>query len=546
MPTIMLNKNVFEKLVGKKLPLDKLKDRISMLGTDLEGIEGNTIEVEVFPNRPDMLSEQGFARAFSSFIGVKCGLLKYDVCDSGESVVVDKSVKDVRPYTACAIVKGLKFDDEMIREVIQIQEKLHVTYGRNRKKVAIGIYPYDKIKSPISFKGVPVKDVRFRPLGSDVEMSGKDILLKHPTGKEYGHLLNGMSKYPIFSDSTGKVLSMPPIINSHDLGMVTEKTRDVFIECSGYDFRILKICLNIVVSALADMGGKIYSMKLKYPDKTYVTPDLAPSRMKVDRKYISKLLGIDLSEKDMEMYLGRMGFGYSKGQVLVPAYRADILHQVDFAEDIAIAYGYENVEAKIPKVATIAKESSLSIFKRRLGNYLAGVGFIECKSYHLSSDDVQHKKMGLKKGKLVRLSNSLTEDYDALRNALLPGLIKILSENKHNEFPQNLFEIGKVFRFDDSEDTGVREDLQLAVASADVNTEYSVMKSLFDQLNSVFGFGLSLKDKDCMCFVSGRSAQIFKGKELVGGIGEVRPQVLNNWELDVPVSAIVIDLHRLL
>ena len=74
MPTVNLNKNVFEKLVGKKLPLDKLKDRISMLGTDLEKIEGDTIEVEVFPNRPDMLSEQGFARAFSSFIGVKKGL----------------------------------------------------------------------------------------------------------------------------------------------------------------------------------------------------------------------------------------------------------------------------------------------------------------------------------------------------------------------------------------------------------------------------------------------------------------------------------------
>ena len=79
MPTVHLNKKVFEKLVGKKLPLDKLKDRISMLGTDLEKIEGNEITVEVFPNRPDMLSEQGFARAFSSFIGVKTGLRKYKV-----------------------------------------------------------------------------------------------------------------------------------------------------------------------------------------------------------------------------------------------------------------------------------------------------------------------------------------------------------------------------------------------------------------------------------------------------------------------------------
>jgi len=79
MPTITLNKDVFEALVGKKLPLEELKDRISMLGTDLESIENNEIKVEIFPNRPDLLSEQGFARAFSSFIGVKTGLCKYNV-----------------------------------------------------------------------------------------------------------------------------------------------------------------------------------------------------------------------------------------------------------------------------------------------------------------------------------------------------------------------------------------------------------------------------------------------------------------------------------
>ena len=59
MPTIKINKKVFEEYVGKKLPIDKLKDRISYLGTDLEDVADNEIIVEVFPNRPDMLSVQG-------------------------------------------------------------------------------------------------------------------------------------------------------------------------------------------------------------------------------------------------------------------------------------------------------------------------------------------------------------------------------------------------------------------------------------------------------------------------------------------------------
>ena len=92
MPTVTLNKKVVEKAIGKKLSLEKLKDRISMMGTDLESIQDNEIHVEIFPNRPDLLSEQGFSRALSSFIGSKTGLTKYNVKKSGMKVIVDSSV----------------------------------------------------------------------------------------------------------------------------------------------------------------------------------------------------------------------------------------------------------------------------------------------------------------------------------------------------------------------------------------------------------------------------------------------------------------------
>src|SRR3989338_5723204 len=83
MPTVTLNRGVFEKLVGKKLSDEQLKDRISMLGTALESLSPKDIVVEVFPNRPDMLSEQGFARAFAAFLGTKTGLQDYPTKKSG-------------------------------------------------------------------------------------------------------------------------------------------------------------------------------------------------------------------------------------------------------------------------------------------------------------------------------------------------------------------------------------------------------------------------------------------------------------------------------
>src|SRR3989344_4646137 len=288
MPTITINK----KGLKGNLSLDELKDRISMLGTDLESIDENEINVEIFPDRPDMLSEQGFARAFNSFINVETGLKKYKV---------EKSNK----------------------EVIQIQEKLHVTYGRNRKKVAIGIYPYEKIKPPIRFFAESPDKIKFIPLEFDKEITGLQILSMHPTGREYAYLLEGRDKFPFFEDSNKRILSMPPIINSNDVGKISNETKDVFIECSGFDFNVLSKCLNIIVCALADMGGRIYSMEIIDGNKKTTSPDLRPGEMKLNLKYVNKILGLELKERDVKKYLERMGYDYFNKTVKIPAYRAD-------------------------------------------------------------------------------------------------------------------------------------------------------------------------------------------------------------------------------
>src|SRR3989344_6837509 len=349
MPTVILNRKEFEKLAGKKLPLDTLKDRISMLGTDLEDVTENEIIVEVFPNRPDMLSEQGFARAFSSFIGAKKGLRAYKARKSGYKLIVEDSVKDVRPYTACAVVKNLRFNDEKIKQIIQIQEKLHIGYGRNRKKCAIGVYPLEKIKFPIYYMALEPEKIRFTPLESEKEMNGMEILSKHPAGKEYGHMLDEKRKFPVFTDSNGNILSMPPIINSNDTGKITDKTREVFIEVSGFDYSTVSKCLNIIVCALSDMNGIIHEIGMKYGNKKMTSPNVKPESMKINLDYLNKILGLELKENEIKNYLERMGFGYRNKNVLIPCYRTDVMHEIDLIEDIAIAYGYENFKEEIPR-----------------------------------------------------------------------------------------------------------------------------------------------------------------------------------------------------
>jgi len=544
MPTITINKKVFEKLVGRKLPLEKLKDRISYLGTDLESINEKEIVLEVFPDRPDMLSEQGFARAFSSFIGIKKGLRNYKVNKSKEKMIIDSSLKGIRPYTSCCIIKNLKFDNEKIREIIQIQEKLHLTYGRNRKKVAIGIYPSEKIKFPITFKALKPEKIKFQPLDYPKELNGKQILEKHPAGKDYGYLLDKKEKYPIFIDANNKILSLPPIINSEETGKITNKTKEVFIEVSGFDFESCSICLNILTTALADMGGKIYSMELKYGNKKLISPALKPRTMNLDIKYVNKRLGLELNEKQIKESLLKMGYDYKNKKVYIPAYRADILHQVDLIEDIAIAYGYENFKEEIPNIATVGQEDKLEIFKRKIANLMIGFNFLETNTYHITNLKDHNKKMNFD-SKVITLDNPLSVDYSVLRSWIIPSLMKVLSENTHNEYPQNIFEISEIFKLNTKKETNVEEATRLGTIICNKGADLTKIKQVFDSLMNSLNLKYSMEETKHTSFIPGRVARIkVKGKG-VAYIGEIHPAVLEKFNLSMPVACFELNLSEL-
>ena len=391
MAIITFSKKQFEKEIGKLN--EKMEEKIALFGTPVEKIDDNEIHLEIFPNRPDMLSYQGFKRSFLSFIEKTKGLKEYTLNKpkNDYKVLIESSVKNIRPYTACAIVKGLKFDDEKIKEIIDIQEKLHTTIGRKRKKLAIGIYPLEKIKLPITYKALEPDKIKFIPLESPRPMSGLEILQWHPTGKEYAHLLSGKMKFPLFIDANKEILSMPPIINSQLTGKIDERTRDVFIECSGSDLDILKKCLNIIVTALADMGGKIYQMNLNYGR----TPDLKPEKMKISLDHTNKLLGLNLTEKQLKQFLEKMGHNYNKGQVEIPSWRVDILHEVDLIEDVAIGYGYNNFVPEIPKISTIGQENPQETIKRKIAEILSGLGIQEVSNYNLTTKEDQFRKIGI-------------------------------------------------------------------------------------------------------------------------------------------------------
>lgn len=545
MAGVTFSKKRFEALVGKKFTAEQLGERLSFMGAGVDAISGDDMLLELTPNRPDYLHEQGLARAFRSFLGIKKGIVSYSAAKSSYEVHVDNSVAKVRPFTACAVVTGLEFDDASIKSIIQYQEKLHATFCRNRKKAAIGIYPLEHIAWPIKYEARRPNEIKFQPLEAGRVMTGHQILESHPTGKAFAHLLESAEKYPLFVDAKENILSMPPIINSEQTGRVKPSTKDVFIECSGFDQRVLNQLLALVVTPFADAGGKIHEVTVKYGTKKVVTPQLAPTTASFNVNHANALLGTKYSDAEAKKLLEKMGFGTKGDDVLVPAYRVDILHERDLIEDVAIAAGYEHIDAVIPNVATVAQESPKHAFNQKIVELLVGLGLLETNTFQLTSAAAQTTMMQKENVPLVELANSLNADYNTLRAWLLPSLMEVLRNNRHHDYPQRLFGIGTVFTHDKTTETGAGEKEVLSIVTTHPSANYTEARQLAEYVLDKLCISYVIKEATHGSFISGRVAQIEVDKQGIGWIGEVHPAVIRNWELEQPVAAVEIDVAHL-
>ncbi|MEA1966512.1 MAG: phenylalanine--tRNA ligase subunit beta, partial [Euryarchaeota archaeon] len=271
MPVITLYYTDLENLVGTDR--DTILDRIPMIGADIERVYDDYVDIEFFPDRPDLYSVEGVARAMRGFLDIETGIPEYEVGQSGITIASDNEIGKIRPHLACAVVKGVKFTPYSIESLMSLQEDLHWGIGRNRSKVSIGVHDLDYVTPPFEYVAAD-PTFEFVPLDFDVPMSMDEILTKHPKGVKFATLVEKFDKYPLIIDSLGNVLSFPPIING-TLTRVRDETEDIFIEVTGTD-KSVSVALNIVTTALAERGGKIESVKIEAPDTGCTTPNLDP------------------------------------------------------------------------------------------------------------------------------------------------------------------------------------------------------------------------------------------------------------------------------
>src|SRR4030042_1419334 len=198
MPVINFSYSDLCGLIGRDVPKEVIRERLPMIGADMKSLEDSSDDAsfEFFPDRPDLYSVEGIARAMRAFLGFEPGLRSYAVGEAGVDLHVDPSVNEVRPYIWSALVEGNDITAPLIRSMMDLQEKLHLTLGRNRRKGAIGIHDFRMVKPPFTYKAVLPDEISFVPLQGSKRMTPAEILREHEKGMEYASVLEGKMRSP--------------------------------------------------------------------------------------------------------------------------------------------------------------------------------------------------------------------------------------------------------------------------------------------------------------------------------------------------------------
>tara|TARA_B100000287_G_scaffold403918_1_gene426126 strand:- start:1176 stop:2936 length:1761 start_codon:yes stop_codon:yes gene_type:complete len=578
MPTIRFNHSDLNKIqsrFGIKYSKQLLND-IGDIGCSVEENNENEIEIEIFPDRADLLSPGTLAHASRSFLHNQEAVPNLEIESSGISLDVDESLKDVRPVIYAAVVRNVNTgeNEEEINEFIQTimdhQEKLHFSLGKRRSKASIGVHDFAELKP--NFKVITTnEDFEFIPLAMNNSLSVKKILSEHPKGVDYAHLLEGMNRFPMIIDQNNSVLSFPPIINGNHT-TVKNSTKDFFIDVTGWDPRACECSLLLVCLELASRGGKIESVEINdCNNQKIITPNGSPIKHELTNRLLESMLGKKFTEEELTKAINRMGgkflgikdapensleiankmsdviIGDKIIEIEMPRWRFDILHPIDLVEEIAIGHGYESLGTDVPKTPLAGSALNSSNFTRRFTTCLQGLGLQQITSLTLSNENDQFNHVRWNEKEIATtLANPITVDHTLLRTNLLPGLLRLLSANKHNELPQRVYELGQVVR---NHSNKTHASWLIASPTGGFAEGRGMLQAIMrDMALDKFNINYELKEtsEGHGPWLKGRGAEIYVSNIKVGEIGEIDPHVSKNFDLNVPIHGVELYLDSLM
>ncbi|KAH9747783.1 Phenylalanine--tRNA ligase beta subunit cytoplasmic [Citrus sinensis] len=583
MPTVSVGRDRLFAALGKSYTKEEFEDLCFCFGIELDDVttekaiirkekhldeEGDEndeeviYKIEVPANRYDLLCLEGIAQALRVF-NKQQEIPKYTLSDVSKDSMLQMHVKpetsSIRPYVVCAVLRDISFDEASYNSFIDLQDKLHQNICRRRTLVAIGTHDLDTLQGPFTYEALPPSHINFVPLKQTRDFTADELMEFYKSDlklKKYLHIIENSPLYPVLYDQNRTVLSLPPIINGAH-SAITLKTKNVFIECTATDLTKAKIVLNTM------RKYQVEPVEVVYADgRSYVYPDLSAYNMEVSLSYINHTIGVSLEAEEVTSLLNRMQLHAERSasgnnqwniNVLVPPTRSDVLHPCDVMEDVAIAYGYNNIPKRKP---ASVKPLALNEFSDLMRLEIAMNGFTEVLTWILcSSKEISTMLNRQTDESTAVVGNPRTSDFEVVRTTLMPGILKTIGHNKDHPKPIKIYEVGDVVLLDEKKDVGASCRRRLAALYCGANSGFELIHCLVDRIMEVIGTpfvpvgddtGYYIQRSDEPEFLPGRQASItHKGKH-VGTFGIVHPEVLNNFDISDPCSFMEIDIENFL
>ena len=542
MPVVTFNKDYLYKALGFRIEDNRLKDLVAKLGFEIEGIGKGELDLEITPNRPDLLDVVGFARALKNFMH-KSKKLTYSVNSEQPELVirVGDRVKGIRPYISGLVAKDIAFSDESLKGLINFSEKFCASYGRNRRKIAMGMHNLDAVRPPLEYNAY--EDEAYDPLGSSKGMRYSEVIGSDPRGKEYGHTIeNDKGLYPVLKDQEG-AMSLIPILNS-ERTKVGRGTRNIFVDITGMSLYAVEKTADIFAATLMDMGADVGKIAVKYR-KTELYPKLERRYIKMPLGLAESEIGVRIGYRNMISLANKMGYEAALvGKDIrfkVPEYRLDVINEQDVVEDIAIAYGYDYIQRVKLQATQQGELERVTTTNEDLSEIMVGLGFSEMMNSFLTNETMELKNMRINPGKYcIRLRNPKAEYVTIMRTWLLPSLLRNLSLSLHEKMPQNIFELDMVFSLSRGKPV---ESYHAAAISLGPRSNFNDIKSAVLGLLESAGIKYGVGKGEHNSFIPGRCGEVMIDGKKAGFFGELHPEVLSNFGIEEPATAFEISLE---
>ncbi len=270
---------------------------------------------------------------------------------------------------------------------------------------------------------------------------------------------------------------------------------------------------------------------------------------------INSLLGIEVSEDTMCEYWSMVDLipDREKKIVNIPTWRQDVLRLADLAEEVARFYGYDKIPTTLPSgEATQGGVSYQTVIQNVARTVVEQYGFSEGMTYSFESPKVFDKLLVPEDSKLrevIEISNPLGVDYSVMRTSPLNGMLTSLATNyNHRNKDVRLYELANVYLPKALPLTELPEEKMMLCLGMYGKGDFFDMKGCVEVILDKLGItkGVTFEPKDNRPYLHpGRRADILVGEETVGFLGEVHPEVADNYDLGTKTYVAVLDIEVL-